>query len=258
MLDFELKKDVLKAARLILDAKKIVAFTGAGISVESGIPPFRGENGLWNRYDPSFLEIGFFRDRPAESWALIKEIFYDYFGAAKPNLAHTTLATMEEAGLLQTIITQNIDNLHQQAGSSNVLEFHGHSRTLVCVDCERVYSAADVSLNHLPPCCEKCGGVLKPEFIFFGEGIPEPANSLSFKAASEADVFLIVGSTGEIMPASMIPYKAKESGAVIIEINPISSKYTHTLTDIFLQGKAVTIFEELTKYLHLEKRNPDG
>ncbi len=258
MLDFELKKDALKASQLILDAKRITAFTGAGISVESGIPPFRGENGLWNRYDPSFLEIGSFMARPAESWALIKEIFYDYFGAAKPNFAHTALARMEEAGLLQTIITQNIDNLHQQAGSKNVLEFHGHSRTLVCMDCIRVYSAANISLKHLPPRCEKCNGILKPEFIFFGEGIPEPANTLSFKAASEADVFIIVGSTGEIMPASMIPYKAKESGAVIIEINPASSKYTHALTDIFLQGKAVEIFRELIKQLNLEKRKSDG
>ncbi len=258
MLDFDLKKDALKASRWILDAKRVAAFTGAGISVESGIPPFRGENGLWNRYDPSFLEIGYFMAQPAESWALIKEIFYDYFGAAKPNFAHKALARMEEAGLLHTIITQNIDNLHQQAGSKNVLEFHGHSRTLVCLDCGGIYSAVEISLNQLPPRCEKCGGILKPEFIFFGEGIPEPANSLSFKAASEADVFVIVGSTGEIMPASMIPYKAKERGAVMIEINPVPSKYTHTLTDIFLQGKAVEIFRELTKQLNLEKRKSDG
>ena len=241
----------MKAAQLISDTKHGVAFTGAGISVESGIPPFRGENGLWNRYDPSFLEIGYFLAEPEKSWILIKEIFYDYFGAAKPNFAHIALARMEESGLLQTIITQNIDNLHQQAGSRNVLEFHGCSRTLVCMDCATVYPSAEILLDELPPRCKKCRGVLKPEFIFFGEGIPEPANYLSFKAASEADVFLIVGSTGEIMPASMIPYKAKENGAVIIEINPVPSNYTRTLTDVFLQGKAVEIFQELANSLNL-------
>lgn len=254
----EFEANIFRTAQLLENASRAAAFTGAGISVESGIPPFRGENGLWNRYDPSFLEIGFFREKPAESWALIKEIFYDYFGAAKPNFAHTALAQMEEAGLLQTIITQNIDNLHQQAGSRNVLEFHGHSRTLLCVDCSCVYSASDVSLNTLPPRCEKCGGILKPEFIFFGEGIPEPAHTLSFKAASEADVFILVGSTGEIMPASMIPYKAKENGAVIIEINPAASNYTHTLTDIFLQGKAVEVFRQLAGKLNLKKGQADG
>ncbi len=251
MLNSEIKKKMMEAAQLILDAQRITAFTGAGISVESGIPPFRGENGLWNRYDPSFLEMGFFIDRPAESWALIKEIFYDYFGGVTPNFAHITLARMEASGLLQTIVTQNIDNLHQQAGSRNVLEFHGHSRTLICLDYGRIYPVSETLLNVLPPRCEKCGGVLKPQFIFFGEGIPEPANSLSFKAAWEADVFIIVGSTGEIMPASIIPYEAKEKGAEIIEINPVPSKYTRTLTDIFLQGRAVEVFQSLAEYLKL-------
>ena len=251
MINSDLERSVKEASQVILKARRITAFTGAGISVESGIPPFRGENGLWNRYNPEFLEIGYFLNQPEASWNLIKEIFYDYFGKAEPNIAHTVISKMETAGLLQTVITQNIDNLHQLAGSKNVLEFHGHSRTLICMDCSSVYSVSKVGLELLPPLCKKCGGLLKPEFIFFGEGIPEPANSLSFKAAEESDVFLVVGSTGEIMPASMIPTLAKQSGAEIIEINIEPSLYTDTVTDIFLQGRATDVFRLLEKELNL-------
>lgn len=251
MINSELEKSVIEASQVILEASCVTAFTGAGISVESGIPPFRGENGLWNRYNPQFLEIGYFLNRPEASWKLIKEIFYDYFGKAEPNLAHTVLARMETAGLLQTVITQNIDNLHQLAGSKNVLEFHGHSRTLICMDCTNIFSVGEIGLQSLPPLCKKCSGLLKPEFIFFGEGIPEPANSLSFKAAEESDVFLIVGSTGEIMPASMIPSVAKQRGAAIVEINIEPSLYTGAVTDIFLQGRATEVFRLLARELKL-------
>ncbi len=254
MTDLELKEQISLVAQQIRDASMVVAFSGAGISVESGIPSFRGENGLWNSYDPKFLEIGYFQSQPLESWQLIKEIFYDYFGKAQPNEAHLTLARMEQAGLLNTTITQNIDNLHQQAGSKNVLEFHGHSGSLVCMQCENVYPVEEIGLAHLPPLCKSCNGLLKPEFIFFGEGIPEPANSLSFQAAQEADLFLIIGSTGEIMPASLIPGMAKDNGAVIIEINTTPSNYTASITDIFLQGKATEVFRELAVELGLDRQ----
>ncbi len=252
-MDFELNDRLLYASELIRSASNVVAFSGAGISVESGIPPFRGENGLWNRYDPKFLDIDYFQLQPTQAWPLIKEIFYDYFGQAEPNTAHTTLAKMESAGLLQTIITQNIDNLHQLAGSKNVLEFHGHSRSLICMQCARVHPVTEVALENLPPTCAECGGLLKPEFIFFGEGIPEPANSLSMQAAESADVFIIIGSTGEVMPASMIPSLAKENGATIIEINVQPSNYTTTVTDVFLQGRATEVFKQLAQTLKINE-----
>ena len=245
---------IYEAAKLILNSKRTVAFTGAGISVESGIPPFRGKNGLWSKYDPVVLDLNYFYSRPKESWQVIKEIFYDFFGKAKPNAAHKALALMEEKNLLHTIITQNIDNLHQEAGSKNVYEFHGNSRNLICTKCGKKYNVSQINLAKLPPVCNNCGGVLKPDFIFFGERIPEPANSKSFAEAERADLFILIGTTGEIMPASLIPRVAKEHGAKIIEINTGKSKYTNSITDIFIQEKATAALTKLVKMIFkLEK-----
>jgi len=240
------------AAETIKRAKRVTAFTGAGISVESGIPPFRGKDGLWSKYDPVFLDIYYFHNKPEESWRLIKEIFYDFFGQARPNAAHYVLAEMEKNGLLQAIITQNIDNLHQEAGSKTVYEFHGTSQFLVCERCGKKYHVSEVDLTNLPPRCEKCQRVLKPDFVFFGEPIPEPTNTLSFREAEIADIFLLIGTTGEIMPASMIPRIAKRQGATIIEVNPNESNYTRDITDIFLRAKATEAMTQLAKELELK------
>jgi len=238
-----------EAIRLIENSRRVIAFTGAGISVESGIPPFRGENGLWSKYDPSFLEIGRFRNNPEGSWKLIKEIFYDFFGKAKPNEAHTGLAKIEEKGFLHAIITQNIDNLHFEGGSKNIYEFHGNSRDLICMNCGQRFPVSKIGFGNLPPRCENCGGILKPDFVFFGEPIPEPARTKSFEEADNADVFLLIGTTGEIMPASQIPFLAKSNGVSIIEININPSNYTNSITDIFLEGRATKVVNELVKRL---------
>lgn len=242
---------IKEAAEIIKKAKHITAFTGAGISVESGIPPFRGENGLWNKFDPIFLDINYFQQNPLQSWKLIKEIFYDFFGKAKPNFAHQALAKLEKQKLIKAIITQNIDNLHQDAGSKEVYEFHGTSQNLICTNCNKNYPAENIDLSYLPPKCEKCGTVLKPDFVFFGEPIPEPAQTNSFNEAFNADVFLLIGTTGEIMPASIIPYEAKRNNAKIIEINIKKSNYTNTITDVFLEGKATETMQKLIKHLKL-------
>lgn len=231
-----------KAVHLLQNSKHTVAFTGAGISVESGVPPFRGPEGLWSKYDPKVLDLGYFYSHPLESWRAIREIFYDFFLKAKPNPAHLTLARMEEKGLLSSVITQNIDNLHQEAGSKDVIEYHGTSGRIICPECKQIYLPGEINLNNLPPRCEKDGTVLKPDFIFFGEGIPEVARRRSTEEAIHADVFLLIGTTGEVMPAAMIPRLAKDNGAVIIEVNPSESFYTHEITDVFLKGKAGEIF----------------
>ena len=239
-----------EAAELIRNAKHVTAFTGAGISVESGIPPFRGENGLWNRIDPIFLDINYFHHHPLKSWKLIKEIFYDFFGKAEPNAAHYALSEMERRKYTKAVITQNIDNLHQQAGSKQVFEFHGNSRNLICTECSRVHVAENVNMENLPPVCRECGAVLKPDFVFFGEPIPEPARTDSFMEAVIADVFILIGTTGEIMPASMIPIHAKSNGTAIIEINVQHSNYTDTITDYYLEGKATETMAELLRILN--------
>jgi len=251
------KDQIKKAAEWIIHSSHNTGFTGAGISVESGIPPFRGENGLWNKYDPGILELDYFYSNPLEAWKVIKSIFYDFFGSAMPNAAHFSMAEMEHMGLMDCVITQNIDNLHQEAGSRSVYEFHGNSRNLVCQQCNIRYQAREELLETLPPRCGKCSSVLKPDFIFFGEMIPQLAYQKSMEAATQGEIFIVVGTTGEIMPASMIPQIASENGLKIIEINPGYSYFTHSITDIFLQGKATDVFqmlvEEIKKMRSIQK-----
>lgn len=246
-------KDVFKkTAELIKKSDYITVFTGAGISVESGIPPFRGENGIWNKYDPSKFSIDYFYDHPKKSWELIREVFYDLYGKAKPNLAHKIIADWEKEGIIEAVVTQNIDGLHQKAGSNKVYEFHGTTSRLICLDCGKTIKLENKNLSlidDISPRCTKCKGILKPDFIFFGEGIPEKAYNLSLKESKNADLFLVIGTTGEVMPASFIPQKASAAGAKILEINVKKSNYTKTITDFFLKGKATQIMKKLNRIL---------
>lgn len=227
-----------------------MAFTGAGISVESGIPPFRGENGLWNKYDPETFDIRYFHNHTKESWEVIREIFYDLFGKIMPNAAHYALVELETKGFLGSVITQNVDNLHYDAGSKTVHEFHGSLKRLVCIGCKAGYGIFAIDLTSLPPRCEKCGSVLKPDVIFFGEAIPEPARTNSFNETKQADCFILIGTTGSVAPANLIPSAAKANGAKIIEINPFASEYTHTVTDVFLKDKATVAMKKLMDEIH--------
>jgi len=244
-----LEINIEKAVEVIKNAKHITAFTGAGVSVESGIPSYRGEGGLWTKYDTKVLELNYFHNNPKDAWEIIREIFYEYFGKAKPNPAHFALAELEKKNNLKAIITQNIDNLHFEAGSKIVHEFHGNSKVLICTKCSKKYKSENVSLEKLPPKCKGCGGLLKPDFIFFGEGIPQNAYKNSFAEAEKADVFILIGVTGLVQPAASIPTLAKQNGATIIEINPQRTAYTESITDIFLQGKAGEVMTRLSELL---------
>jgi len=155
---------IRQAALKIKNARRTVAFTGAGISVESGIPPFRGPDGIWSRYDPQVLNLTYFQRHPLASWQVIKEIFYDFFGQARPNPAHEALTRLEAAGYLNGVITQNIDNLHQESGTRDVIEFHGTSRRLTCLSCLQSWEFRSEMLASLPPLCPRCEGLLKPDF----------------------------------------------------------------------------------------------
>ncbi len=233
------------AARAIESAKYAIAFTGAGISAESGIPTFRGSEGsVWQQYDPALLEYEVYRRRPKQSWPCVRDVFYKYVSdpAVKPNAAHLYLAELERRGMLQCVVTQNVDDLHQRAGSKNVFAFHGSVDTFECLDCGRTRPMHEVDLTSNPPTCPTCNGLLKPGFVFFGEGIPEKAYSGSFDAARRADVVIVVGTTGEVMPACMVPIEAKRNGAIIIEINPKHSALTARYTDIYIEAGAVEAF----------------
>ncbi len=239
-----------KAAQIIRSSKRCVGFTGAGISVESGIPPFRGKNGLWNKYDPETFDIQYFHSHTKQSWEVIRDIFYDLFGKVKPNAAHYALARLESNNMLSSVITQNVDNLHYDAGSKTVHEFHGSLKKLICLNCKAKYKISQIDLNILPPECEKCNSILKPDVIFFGEAIPEPARTNSFNETKKADCFILIGTTGMVAPANMIPLAAKSNGAKIIEINPYPSEYTYDITDIFLKGKASIAMEKLMQEIN--------
>lgn len=240
-----------QAAAHLRRSRRTVAFTGAGVSVESGIPPFRGPDGLWSRYDSSCLDISVFKARPAATWAIIKEVFYDFFGSARPNAAHAALATLEREGLLHAVVTQNIDGLHQEAGNTVVREFHGNSRDLVCLDCDIRTPAKGVDLSSLPPRCTHCSGVLKPDFVFFGEAIPEPAQTRSLADAAGCNVMLVIGTAGAVMPASYLPRYAKGQGATIIEVNTEPSSFTQGVSDLFLRGPATREMNRLLEALEL-------
>ena len=234
-----------EAAKKIVESHYCVAFTGAGISVESGIPPFRGRNGLWNKYDPMTFEIDYFLQNTARSWEIIREIFYDLFGHVLPNTAHYALAEMEQRGLLKSVITQNVDNLHKDAGNKEVYEFHGSLKQIICLHCGQKVNVAQVDMNHLPPTCLTCGGPMKPDVVFFGEAIPESAASKSIYASQRADCMILIGTTGTVAPANTLPFRAKAGGTTIIEINPDPSEYTDQVTDIFIRDNATRAMEHL-------------
>jgi NAD-dependent deacetylase len=220
------------------------------MSVESGIPPFRGAEGIWGRYDPRLLELSYFDAYPEKCWIKIKEIFYDYFGRAQPNPGHLTLSAMEAAGKLELLITQNIDDLHFRAGSRKFIEYHGNSRLLVCRKCGKKLQAEKEILSILPPKCPACGEILKPDFVFFGENIPSDALEASQTAMEKTDCLLIIGTTGEVFPAASLPHTASRGGALIIEINPSPSTYTDTVTDVYIPlpaGKALPRLWELLR-----------
>ncbi len=233
---------------MIKNARRGLVFTGAGVSVESGIPPFTGTGGLWNRYDPKFIELDFFYSNPQRSWEEMKKIFFTAMGEAEPNKAHKVIAQLEALGGFLGVITQNIDGLHQKAGSKNVKEFHGTINRMHCIECGRKYKTDDVNLDDVPPKCF-CGGVLKPDFVFYGEGIPQDVYTASMHMAGSCDVMLVVGTAGQVMPACSLPMLAKQYGAKIIEVNTLPSSYTDGVSDYFYQRKATEFFAELEKSL---------
>ena len=236
-------------ADLIKKSKYAIGFTGAGISVESGIPPFTGAGGLWNKYDPKFIELSFFYSNPKRSWEEMRKIFFNSMGTAQPNKAHQVLANLEKQGIVKGIITQNIDGLHQAAGSTNVVEFHGTINTLACIDCNLRYKTSEIDISQDIPRCPSCNGILKPDFVFYGEGINKNNYDKATNMAIKADLVIIVGTAGQVMPACYLPFTSQKYGAKIIEVNTLESAFTSQITDYYFQTKATEFFGELEKYL---------
>lgn len=209
--------------QLISKANRLVAFTGAGISAESGIPTYRGDDGVWHKYDASlYADIANFRKDPSYYWRFFKEVRYPVMQRARANSGHGALAALEKSGKLIAIITQNIDGLHQAAGAEKVLELHGNTRRISCLECGQAYSMDSVYAmleTHLPPTCSACNGMLKPEVVFFGESLPADVLSEAVRVTKACDLFLVVGSSLVVQPAAGLPVLAKQNGARLVIIN---------------------------------------
>jgi len=236
---------IKQAADDLAGARHVVALTGAGISVESGIAPFRGKGGLWEKYDPmEVAHIDAFMRNPARVWSLLVKDMKETLDTASPNDGHKGLAKLEKMGKLSTVITQNIDGLHQAAGNTDVIEFHGSFARQRCMDCSRKHDTRAVDISEIPPRC-RCGGILRPDAVFFGEMIPQDAMWRSQQAASNCDLMLVVGTSAVVQPAALMPVYAKESGAKIIEINPEKTPLTREISDYLIMGQAGDVMNRI-------------
>jgi NAD-dependent deacetylase len=245
---------IRRAAKDILQSKKTIAFTGAGISVESGIPDFRGAQGLWQKYDPEeYAHIHAFYANPDKVWLMLKDMF-SLIMAAKPNPAHIGLAELEGMGLLSSVITQNVDSLHQAAGNKNVIEFHGSHRTLTCLKCSTKRDGTSLTINDLPVRCPRCSSLLKPDVVFFGEPIPWEAQVMSSKESESCSAVIVIGTSAVVYPAASIPITAKERGAIVIEINMEPTPLTDQISDYLISGSAGKIIPAIVE--EVKRSNP--
>ena len=258
-----LEKKIDKAAQLMLFSKKIVALTGAGISTESGIPDYRTDFIAWKKYDTShFRYENFLRSEYSRMkyWEMSQD-FYLLIKQANPNPAHLALVELEHMGKLLGIITQNVDRLHQKAGNSpeKIIELHGNELTVTCLNCGKKYPRSliyDWIINGVKvPYCVECQGILKPDSVAFGQPMPYLASKRAFELVSNADLLLVVGTSLQVQPAALLPWKAKENGAKLIIINLTPTQYDQN-ADVLIKEKAGTVLpkiiermKELTLYI---------
>jgi NAD-dependent deacetylase len=253
--------EIQRAAELVYRSRHIVAFTGAGCSTASGIPDFRSPgSGLWEQVNPMMVaSIWAFRLRPQSFFDWIRPMV-DVMLNATPNPAHQALASLEDMGLLKTVITQNIDNLHQRAGSRRVLELHGHMREATCIRCYEKQPIdppmeTEVRRGKVPHC--GCGGVLKPDVILFGEQLPVHVWNRAMDEARRCDLILVAGSSLEVSPAADIPSLAVENGARAIMINFQPTRFD-TRAEVLIRGDMTTALPAIVQavdQLYARKRS---
>lgn len=247
---------ISKAADFLKSADTAVAFTGAGISTESGVPDFRSPGGIWDRYDPDLFTIQTFRSNPEEAWKKMLEIGREMLkSGVEPNPGHNALVDLEKMGILKAVITQNIDNLHQEAGNSpeKVIELHGNLRQLECMKCGRKTGQSEDLLekeDDIPPKCIKCGSIMKPAAVFFGEQLPKQALLRAQSVSQDSDAFLVVGSSLTVHPAASLPAQAVQTGADLIIVNrdptPLDDR-----AEVVIQGDAGKVLPEIVKDISL-------
>ncbi len=238
-----------QVADAILSSKCTVALTGAGISTASGIKDFRGPQGIWKTIDPEKFEINYFMKNPDEVWSIFIKNF-NLGQEVKPNDAHYALAELERMKLLCGIMTQNIDGLHQKAGSTNVIELHGNLESAVCLKCEKRYPLNTIIKNFTgkSPHCPSCGGLLKPDIIFFGEPLNQKALTRAVELAKASDVFMAIGTSLSVSPANQLPLYAKMNGAKLIIINEGPTEEDE-LADILIRERVEFVLPEIVKII---------
>jgi NAD-dependent deacetylase len=229
----DLSQAIEEAAQHIRRARYVVAMTGAGMSVESGIPPFRGPGGLWTKHgEPPMNGYELFLADPRKAWeerlnpkGPMREL-WETLQRAQPNAGHRALADLEGQGILRCLITQNVDNLHAQAGSRSLAEIHGNYTLVRCIQCGSRAPRESVSLEELPPRCVSCGGILKSDTVSFGEPIPADVLQQCYEVSERCDCMIVAGTSATVYPAAQFPLSVRQSGGVLIEVNLYESELT--------------------------------
>ena len=227
VLDEQALQGIRDAAEIIMKARYVTCLTGAGISVESGIRPFRGPGGLWTeKGEPSMDGYRRFLADPEAYWKRRLEQSSEFgitIRNSEPNPGHIALAELEEMGVLKYLVTQNIDNLHLAAGSSNVLEIHGNGHFLRCIDCSSKWHKDEFKIEMIPPKCPNCSGVVKTDTVMFGEPIPSNVLSRCFEEADKSDCMIVAGTSATVTPAANLPLIVRRNGGALIEVNILES-----------------------------------
>lgn len=241
-----ISEKIAAGAAHIRNARRVVCLTGAGVSAESGVPTFRDAlTGLWSRFDPEQLasQAGFATE-PSLVWRWYMSRL-DGVESAEPNAGHEALAMLEDLAPEFLLVTQNVDDLHERAGSRSIVHLHGNITRFRCNRCraEHALTPKDRVADE-PPTCERCGGLVRPDVVWFGEALPSRAIEQADRAATDCDVMLVVGTSGVVYPAALLPRRAKESGAMVIEVNPAVSAITE-IADLFLEGPSGEVLPAL-------------
>ena len=243
--------DIERAAELVARAQYVLALTGAGMSVESGIPPFRGPGGLWTKHgEPPLNGYQRFLADPAKAWhewlsprGPMREL-WETLTAARPNEGHHALVQLERAGILRCLITQNVDNLHRLAGSASLAEIHGNYTLIRCTECVARFARDEISLDELPPHCPRCQGIMKSDTVSFGEPIPPDVLRQCFEETERCDCMLVAGTSATVYPAAQFPFDVRQRGGALIEINLYESELTPHCS-VSLRGPSATVLPQL-------------
>jgi NAD-dependent deacetylase len=244
-------EQVREAATTILAARYAIALTGAGMSVESGIPPFRGPGGLWTKYgEPPMNGFQRFMADPKKAWeerlSRRNDDLFKPLTIAKPNPGHLALVELERLEVLRFVITQNIDDLHRQAGQKALAEIHGNWTLIRCLDCRTRFHGDAISLEKLPPSCPRCGGLLKSDTVSFGEPIPIDVLNTCAEHSAKADLVIVAGTSATVYPAAGFALEVKERGGILIEVNLYDSEITQ-ICDLSLRGGSAEVLPRLVK-----------